>query len=283
MERARAITALGSGGLFAICQTPGCPIIIVSVLDASIIRSSEPGKGGRQLDSLRKDKRPARQRQPGGMVILHEDRDLVVVVKPAGLLTIGSERDKSRTAHSLLNDYVRKGDPKSRNRVYVVHRLDQDTSGVLLFARNEAAKQFLQEHWQETDKRYLAIVHGHLTPPAGTFSSYLVENAAHNVYSTPDIARGKLAHTEYRLLRETRGLSLVEILLLTGRKHQIRVHFAEKGHPVVGDRKYGKGAPPAKRLALHARAISFIHPFNGRRMTFDTGMPEDFIRILGSG
>lgn len=215
------------------------------------------------------------------MTILHEDKEIIVVVKPAGLLTIGTERDKTRTAHYLLNDYVRKGDPKSRNRVYVVHRLDQDTSGLLLFAKSEAAKLFLQENWERTDKHYLAIVHGRLTPKEWTISSCLAENSAQRVYSTPDPAKGKLAHTEYKVLRESRkGFSLVEIHLLTGRKHQIRVHFAEQGHPVVGDKKYGNGELVANRLALHARSLSFTHPFNGRLMIFDTGMPEDFVRLL---
>ena len=139
------------------------------------------------------------------MTILHEDKDLLVVVKPSGLLTVGTARDKSRTAHYLLNDYVRKGDPKSRNRVYVVHRLDQDTSGILLFAKSEKAKQFLQEHWDGTDKYYLAIVHGRLTTPEGKISTYLAENKAHNVYSTGDAAKGKLSHTEYRVLQETKA------------------------------------------------------------------------------
>jgi tRNA pseudouridine32 synthase/23S rRNA pseudouridine746 synthase/23S rRNA pseudouridine1911/1915/1917 synthase len=233
------------------------------------------------LGQLQQDKKPNKLRKSGGMTILHEDKDLLVVVKPSGLLTVGTARDKSRTAHFLLNDYVRKGDPKSRNRVYVVHRLDQDTSGILLFAKSEKAKQFLQEHWDGTDKYYLAIVHGRLTTPEGKISTYLAENKAHNVYSTGDAAKGKLSHTEYRVLQETRQSSLVEVHLLTGRKHQIRVHFAEQGHPVLGDRKYGTTAPAAKRLALHARTISFLHPFNGRRMKFDTGVPEDFIKMLG--
>ncbi len=233
------------------------------------------------MDHLRKGNRPAKKRQPKGLTILHEDKDILVVEKPAGLLTIGTERDKSRTAHYLLNDYVRKGNPKSRNRVYVVHRLDQDTSGVLLFAKSEQAKKFLQEHWQQTDKHYLAIVHGRLTPKEGMISSCLAENAAHRVYSTPDTAKGKLSHTAYKVLKETKGFSLLEIHLLTGRKHQIRVHFAEKGHPVAGDRKYGNRDVGSKRLALHARSISFTHPFSGRPMTFDTGMPEDFVRLLG--
>lgn len=214
------------------------------------------------------------------MTILHEDKEIIVVVKPAGLLTIGTDRDKTRTAHYLLNDYVRKGDPKSRQRVYVVHRLDQDTSGILIFAKSEDAKRFLQEHWEETDKYYLAIVQGRMTPKEGLISSSLVENSAQRVYSTPDPAKGKLAHTEYKVLQEGRGFSLLEIHLLTGRKHQIRVHFAEKGHPLAGDRKYGNGDNFSKRLALHARSTSFIHPFNGRPMTFDTGVPEDFARLI---
>jgi tRNA pseudouridine32 synthase/23S rRNA pseudouridine746 synthase/23S rRNA pseudouridine1911/1915/1917 synthase len=233
------------------------------------------------MDSLQSGKRLAKKYQPGGMTILHEDKEIIVVVKPTGLLTVGTNRDKTRTAHYLLNDYVRKGDPKSRNRVYVVHRLDQDTSGILLFAKSEAAKSFLQEHWESTDKYYLAIVHGRLAPQEGVISSYLSENAAQRVYSTPDPAQGKFSSTEYKVLQESRkGFSLVEIHLLSGRKHQIRVHFAEKGHPVVGDRKYNNHAPVANRLALHARSLAFTHPFNGRRMSFDTGLPEEFVRIL---
>ena len=231
---------------------------------------------GNQLEHLRKNKR-----QPKGLTILHEDKDILVVEKPAGLLTVGTERNKSRTVHYLLNDYVRKGNPKSRNRVYVVHRLDQDTSGILLFAKSEPAKKFLQEHWEQTDKYYLAIVQGQLTPKEGTISTYLAENTAHKVYSTPDATKGRLSHTAYKVLKGGKGFSLVEIHLLTGRKHQIRVHFAEEGHPVIGDSKYGRGKIGSKRLALHARSITFTHPFSGKQMTFDTGIPEDFVRLLG--
>jgi tRNA pseudouridine32 synthase/23S rRNA pseudouridine746 synthase/23S rRNA pseudouridine1911/1915/1917 synthase len=239
------------------------------------------GKGEPKLQQRSKDKQPSKKHQPRGLPILHEDKDILVVDKPAGLLTIGTERDKSRTAHYLLNDYVRKGDPKSRNRVYVVHRLDQDTSGVLLFAKSEAAKKFLQENWETTDKYYLAIVHGVLAAKQGTISSNLVENAAQRVYSAPDASKGKLARTAYKVLQESKGLSLLDIHLLTGRKHQIRVHFAEQGHPVVGDKKYGNGELVLRRLALHARSISFTHPFHGRKMTFASGLPEEFARLLG--
>jgi tRNA pseudouridine32 synthase/23S rRNA pseudouridine746 synthase/23S rRNA pseudouridine1911/1915/1917 synthase len=233
------------------------------------------------VEPQRCDKRPTKKRQPKGLKILHEDKDLIVVEKPAGLLTVGTDRDKSRTVHYLLNDYVRKGNPKSRNRVYVVHRLDQDTSGLLLFAKSEQAKKFLQENWEQTDKQYLAIVHGHLTSKEGKISSLLAENSAQMVYTTLNADRGKLSHTEYKVQKELRAFSLVEVHLLTGRKHQIRVHFADLGHPVAGDKKYGHEERGSSRLALHARSLSFTHPFNGRRMSFDTGVPEDFVRMLG--
>jgi tRNA pseudouridine32 synthase/23S rRNA pseudouridine746 synthase len=226
-------------------------------------------------------KRPPAKYQPKGLTVLHEDKDIIVVEKPCGLLSIGTDRDKSRTVHTILNEYVRKGDPRSRNRVYIVHRLDRETSGILILAKSESAKIFLQEHWQETDKRYLTVVYGSLTPKAGTISSYLAENSAFTVYSTPDPAVGKLSHTEYTVLKETKGFSLLEIHLLTGRKHQIRVHLSEKGHPVVGDRKYGNGNDPYGTLALHARSISFTHPVSGRRLTFETGIPEFFTRLVG--
>lgn len=232
------------------------------------------------VDNIVKIDRPPKKHQPRGLPILHEDKDIIVVVKPAGLLTIGTDREKSRTAHYLLNDYVRKGNPKSRNRIYVVHRLDKDTSGVLIFAKSEQAKKFLQENWENTEKHYLAIVHGRLTDKEGTISSYLVENKAQRVYSTCDAAKGKLSHTAYKVSKESKRFSLVDIHLLTGRKHQIRVHFAEKGHPVAGDSKYGNKAIGSKRLALHARSISFTHPLTHKLMTFDTGIPDDFIRLF---
>jgi tRNA pseudouridine32 synthase/23S rRNA pseudouridine746 synthase/23S rRNA pseudouridine1911/1915/1917 synthase len=224
----------------------------------------------------------ARKYQPKGVAILYEDKDVIVVEKPSGLLTMGTERDKTRTAHSILNDYVRKGDPRSKNRIYIVHRLDRDTSGILLFAKSEAAKNFLQTDWSATDKQYLTIVHGSLSPKEGTISSYLAENSAFSVYSTLDQAVGKLAQTKYTVLKETKGFSLVQIHLLTGRKHQIRVHLAEKGHPVVGDKKYSKGNDAYGRLALHARSLSFTHPISRKRLTFATGIPEFFIRLVGT-
>ena len=225
---------------------------------------------------------PPPKHGPKGVTLLYEDADILVVDKPSGLLTMGTERDKSRTVHSILNDYVRKGNPKSRNRAYIVHRLDRDTSGVLLFAKSEHAKLFLQSNWENTTKNYLALVFGQLSPPQGTISSYLVENAAFTVYSTPDPTKGKLSQTAYTLVKEQKGLSLLHICLLTGRKHQIRVHFSEKGHPVVGDRKYGSNHGSYPNLALHARSISFIHPVSGAQLSFQTKIPQLFTRLVGS-
>jgi tRNA pseudouridine32 synthase / 23S rRNA pseudouridine746 synthase len=224
---------------------------------------------------------PAKHK-PKGLSVLYEDQDVIVIDKPVGLLTMGTERDKSRTAQAILNDYVRKGNARSRNRVFIVHRLDRDTSGILIFAKHEQAKRYLQDNWTTAEKKYLAIVYGRLNPPKGTISSYLVENSALTVYSTSDVSKGKLSHTAYRTLKEAKGFSLLEIDLLTGRKHQIRVHLSEKEHPVVGDKKYGKKGDGYKWLALHAQSIAFTHPVTGKRLSFETEVPDHFIRLIGN-
>ena len=228
---------------------------------------------------MRNQSAPNFKHLPGGLSILHEDRDIIVVDKPAGLLTISSEREKSRTAYFILTDYVRKGIAKSRNRIFIVHRLDRETSGILIFAKNEEAKFRLQSQWQDTKKQYLAVVHGHCEMRAKTITTYLAENQAHGVYTTTDARKGKLSHTAYKVLKESRYYSLLEIDLLTGRKHQIRVHLAGIGHPVVGDERYGKEHKRHQRLALHARSISFKHPFSGEPLSFETKTPP-FINIL---
>ena len=219
---------------------------------------------------------------PHGLAILHEDGDILVVDKPAGLLTIGTERDKSRTAYYVLTDYVRKGCARSRNRVFIVHRLDRETSGILVFAKNEAAKLRLQGAWGETEKSYLAVVHGRCEKSAETITTYLAENRAHVVYSTPDPAQGKLARTAYKVLKQTKTFSLLEVNLLTGRKNQIRVHLAGIGHPIVGDRKYGREKDPYPGLALHARSISFSHPVSGQRLTLAAKVPAYFHKLVGA-
>lgn len=205
-----------------------------------------------------------------------------MVDKPAGLLTMGTDSDKTRTAYFALTDYVRKGYSKSRNRIFIVHRLDRETSGIVLFAKNIESKFRLQQQWKETEKKYLAVVHGQCAKSSGTITTYLAENKAHIVYSTSDKIKGKLSTTGYTVLKQTKDFALLELDLLTGRKHQIRVHLAGIGHAVVGDRKYGIGERHHSRLALHARSISFKHPFTGQQLTFESKVPVYFNQLVGN-
>lgn len=221
------------------------------------------------------------KRRLKGIRILHEDRDILVVDKPPGLLTMGTDRDTIRTAYYILTDHVRKGCAKSKNRIYIVHRLDRDASGILVFAKNERAKFTLQDRWEKTEKKYLAVVYGRLADKAGVITSRLVENKAFRVYSVHRGTKGRLSHTAYKVLKETKIFSLLEIDLITGRKNQIRVHLAEKGHPIVGDKKYGKRHDPHNRLALHARSLSFEHPSSGERVGFEAGIPGYFLGLVG--
>jgi RluA family pseudouridine synthase len=216
-----------------------------------------------------------------GLVIVYEDKDILVVDKPPGLLTVGTDREKSRTAYFILTNYVRKGRPRARERVFIVHRLDRDASGILVFAKNQQAKLRLQGQWNETEKKYLAVVHGKCKKSSDTISTYLAENKAQVVYSTTDTAKGKLSHTAYKVLRQTKDFALLDVDLLTGRKNQIRVHLADIGHPIVGDKKYGKGGASYTRLALHARTISFKHPATGEPLSFAAKVPGYFTKLVG--
>jgi len=219
--------------------------------------------------------------QPQGLELLYEDRDIIVVDKAPGLLTIATDKKQIQTAYYRLMEYVRKGDPRSRNRIFIVHRLDRDVSGILVFAKSSEAKEHLQEHWAETEKKYLTVVHGRLKIPEGTISTYLAENKSHIMYSTSNPEKGKLSHTNYRVLKETEEFSLLEINLLTGRKNQIRAHLAEIGHPIVGDEKYDRKDREHKRLALHAYFLLLTHPYNGKTLTFQTEVPGYVKTLLG--
>src|SRR3989338_8214622 len=217
---------------------------------------------------------------PKGFEILYEDRDVIVGNKADGYITVAALWNKDHTIHSALNAYVRKGNPKSSKCVYVVHRLDQDTTGILIFAKSEQAQIILKNNWKSTVKTYYAVVHGRFAKKSGTISSYLFEDEEHMMHSTSDRTKGKLAQTAYVVLKETDKFSLLKIDLLTGRKNQIRIHLAEERHPVVGDTKYGKSDSKHKRLALHSGAISFTHPFNGQRLTFEAVLPEHFQALV---
>jgi len=222
------------------------------------------------------------RRLPRGLEILYEDRDIIVVDKPAGLLTMGTGPGKLKTASHILTEHLRKGRLKSRDRIFVVHRLDQWTSGVLVFATSEEVMLQMKDRWTETEKKYVAVVHGQLAQKEGIITSYLFEDQEYVVHSTTDATKGKLARTAYKVLKETRQFSLLEVTLLTGRKNQIRVHMADEGHPVVGDRKYGKTSDRCERLALHSRLLSFKHPVNGEPMTFESKVPGFFQEMMSS-
>jgi len=228
-------------------------------------------------------KQPPKKFQPKGLSILYEDWDILVVDKVSGLLTVSSDRVREQTAYYLLNDYVRKGNSKSRNRVFIVHRLDRDTSGILVFAKSEEAKRFLQEEWQGFQKKYYAVVRGTLPEKEGLITSYLAENSAHKMYSVADPRKGKLAKTVYRVLKASLSHSLLEIDLLTGRKNQIRVQLADKGCPVAGDKKYGEREKGIKRLCLHSASLTLIHPFSKEPMTFGTRIPGYFGTLVAKG
>ena len=218
-------------------------------------------------------KRPLKKHQPDGLSILFEDQDILVVDKINGLLTVSTDQQKEKTAFFILNNYVRKGNSRSKNRVFIVHRLDRDTSGILVFAKSEKAKCYLQDNWHEFDKKYYAVVHGIPSKKEGIITSYLVENKAHRMYSVLDSNKGKLSKTGYKLVKSSKKFSLLEVKLFTGRKNQIRVHFSEKGHPVVGDKMYGIKDKGIKRLALHAASLTIIHPFTKKKMVFETTVP----------
>jgi len=215
-----------------------------------------------------------------GFEIIYEDRDIIVINKESGLLSIATAKEKFNTAHFLLNEYVRKGNPRSKERVYIVHRLDRETSGLLVFAKSEKSKLFLQENWSNFTKKYITIVNGTFKEKEGIIESYLKENSACQMFKTTDNVKGKYAKTGYKLLKEVAKYSLLEIHLFTGRKNQIRVHMADEGHPIIGDKVYGNAGKDFKRLALHSFSLTFIHPYSKKEISFKTPLPQSFNLIF---
>lgn len=215
--------------------------------------------------------------------IVYEDDDIIVVDKGYGLLSVGTDKIREGTAYSLLKEYLKRKDP--RNKIFIVHRLDRDTSGLMMFAKNVTAKEAMQHNWNNMvlSRRYIAVVEGTLEPPQGQIRSYLTENAEHEVYSTPDPSLGQLAVTNYQTLARANGYSLVALDLATGRKNQIRVHMKEAGHPIVGDRRYGAATSPLHRLALHAETLRFVHPTTRRDMNFTSPPPAGFRKLTTPG
>lgn len=213
------------------------------------------------------------------MDIIYEDKELLVVNKPSGLLTIATDKNESKTLYHQAREYVKKQNP--RNKIFIVHRLDKDTSGLVIFAKNEKLKLAWQKDWEKyaVGREYIAIVEGKLTPKEGTIKSYLKETKTFYVYSSHD-KKGKLAITNYAVLASNKDYSLVKINILTGRKNQIRVHMNDVGHPIVGDKKYGSTKKNYRELFLHANRLEIIHPFTNKKMIFETPMPSRFKKVL---
>lgn len=213
--------------------------------------------------------------------IFYEDNDIIVVYKGYGLLSMGTDKKKDGTAYSILRDWLKRIDPS--NKLFIVHRLDQHTSGLMVFAKNQQAKDTLQHNWNNMvlERKYLAVVEGRPEQTEGTQRSYLLENAQHIMYSSAKpVEGGQLSVTRWKALKSRGGYTLMEVSLDTGRKNQIRVHMKDMGHPIAGDRKYGAKTSPIHRLALHAATLRFVHPVTRQDMNFSTPAPAAFDKLV---
>lgn len=241
-----------------------------------------PLKAGDRVDFL--TKRSVLQenlRHKLSFPIVYEDEWILVVDKPSGLLSMGTERDKIHTVYHELTAYVRAKSPDGRGRVFIVHRLDRDASGLAVFAKQAAAKLALQSNWKKAVKKYYAIVEGVPQEPSGTIESHLTEDNFRRVYSLSKPGRdSKPAVTQYRIVKSTGRYTLLEAILVTGRKNQIRVHLSDLGYPIAGDAKYGAQSDPAGRLALHAFFLSFKHPITEENKTFESPLPAPLAKLV---
>ena len=218
---------------------------------------------------------------------VYEDKDIIVIEKPAGWLTIATDKVRERTLYYQLNEYLKHSSPSRHQQLFIVHRLDKEVSGLLVFAKTPEAKAYLQSHWRDASKHYCALVHGKPKESQGEIGSYLSESKFLKVYSGPKTPESRFALTKYRTIKTTGEFSLLEVVLDTGRKHQIRVHLSDLGHPIVGDDKYGSTAKMPKRsaddprsIALHAFYLKLPHPATGKMMEFKSPMPKSFSIFL---
>lgn len=220
-----------------------------------------------------------RKKKP--LPILYEDKEFIVINKPSGLLSVATDKEKDNTAYHMVREHVK--NVSHKENIYVVHRLDQETSGVLLFTKNEKLRDLLQDNWNDlvVKRQYIAIIKGTLKEKQGTIKTYLKEGKNQLVYVTKDKKEGKLSITHYQVMKVKNGYTLLNILLDTGRKNQIRVHMKELGYPIIGDKKYGSKINPLKRLGLHAKEISFIHPVTNKKYTFQAPIPVEFKKVIG--
>ncbi|HNX68683.1 MAG TPA: RluA family pseudouridine synthase [Candidatus Omnitrophota bacterium] len=266
----------------------------VLVNGAIVTQFDHPLVPGDQVGILSlKEARPE-ARPKFGITIVYEDDAILVIEKPSGLLTVSTESVGTQTAFYAANEHVCKTDAANsgrpcrpgeklvrRKKIFIVHRLDREASGLLIFAKDLEIKTRLQSGWTEVRKKYYAVVEGIPQKPAGTLTSFLRENKFLKVYSTKkEEAGAKRSTTHYRVLRSSAHYSLLEVELETGRKHQIRVHLSDMGHPIAGDDRYGAKTNPAGRLALHAFHLALMHPVTGEPVVFTSAMPDVFGRIL---
>lgn len=211
--------------------------------------------------------------------IVYEDDSVIVIDKPDGLLSMATDHIKIHTAYHKVTNYVKASDASRKKRIFIVHRLDRDVSGLLVFAKTEKVKEFLQTNWKRFEKKYYAIVEGRPKKPEGTIESYLTEDKFRRVYSTRKSPKSKLSITHYKTLEIWGNYSFLEVSLETGRKNQIRVHMADMGHPIAGDDKYGAKTNPIHRLGLHAFHLSFKYSASGKLMTFTSALPPNFYQL----
>lgn len=217
---------------------------------------------------------------PRNLRIVYEDDAIIVIDKPADMLSIASQAERETTAYIHLTDYVRRGSPFSRERIWIVHRLDRETSGLMVFARTEEAKQTLQSEWENVEKHYYAVVVGRPKADSGELHSHLDERNPFIVYSVPQSDYTREAITRYRFISSGTRYSLVKLELETGRRHQIRVQLTEIGCPIIGDAKYGSGDNPVNRLGLHATYLRIPHPVSGKSLEFHSPLPPVLARLF---
>ena len=208
--------------------------------------------------------------------ILYEDKFLIIVNKPHNLLTISTSKEKERTLYHYVYEYLKQ--KNKNNKVFIVHRLDKDTSGIVMFAKDEKTKFYLQDNWDKFKRRYVAVVYGK-TDSSGVLKNYLNETKTHLTYIVND-KNGKLAITEYEKVLENKKYTMLSLNLKTGRKNQIRVQLAHMSNPIVGDKKYGIKKDPIRRMALHANYLKFIHPKTKTEIIIDVDIPNEFINLV---
>lgn len=252
----------------------------ITVNGRPVSQFNHPLKPGDQV-AVRTDRfATPKTRLSSGLKIYFEDAHLLVVEKPEGLLSISSPAEPEKTAYFQLTEYLRHKHPRSRERVWIVHRLDRETSGLMVFAKTAPAKEVLQSNWDSFEKKYEAVVEGRMPRASGKLVSDLDESNPHHVSVRPSSDRTRHAVTHYRVLKESAQRSLVELTLETGRRHQIRVQLAHAGCPVIGDEKYGAKTDPANRLGLHACSLRFLHPVTGKELRFTSPLPKPLARLV---